>query len=78
MHSPTVEIELNQLNTLKISTDWIEDYSENKIPLEFQDTHPFFQPGGELNAQKYARSFFRERHENYSKSISKPLLSRTS
>ncbi|MCF8444852.1 MAG: deoxyribodipyrimidine photo-lyase, partial [Crocinitomicaceae bacterium] len=78
MHSPTLEIELNQLNTLKISTDWIDDYSENKIPLEFQDTHPFFQPGGELNAQKYARSFFRERHENYSKSISKPLLSRTS
>jgi deoxyribodipyrimidine photo-lyase len=78
MHSPTLEIELNQLNTLKISTDWIEDYSENKIPLEFQDTHPFFQPGGELNAQKYARSFFRERHEKYSKSISKPLLSRTS
>jgi deoxyribodipyrimidine photo-lyase len=78
MHSPLIEIDLNALNTLKITTKWIHDYSENKVPQEFKETHPFFQPGGELNAQKYARSFFRERHENYSKSISKPLLSRTS
>lgn len=35
-----------------------------------------FQPGGEGNAWKYLQSFLKERYLNYSKHISKPLLSR--
>ena len=37
-----------------------------------------FQPPGEQNAQKYLTSFLEERGLNYSKHISKPLLSRKS
>lgn len=36
-----------------------------------------FQPGGETFAWQYFHSFLSERHHNYSKHISKPLLSRT-
>ena len=38
MHSPLIEIDLNALSTLKISTEWIHDYSENKIPQEFKES----------------------------------------
>jgi deoxyribodipyrimidine photo-lyase len=40
-------------------------------------TNKLFQPGGETYAWQYFHSFLNERHHNYSKHISKPLLSRT-
>jgi len=78
MHSPLVQIDLQFMRTVSIPEEQIQDFSELKIPSEFKEKHPSFQPGGEQNALKYARSFFHERHENYSKGISKPLFSRTS
>jgi deoxyribodipyrimidine photo-lyase len=75
MHSTIVPIDLNKLDTVAINE---VNFSEQLIPKEFSEPHPSFQPGGELKALRYAQSFFRNRHFNYSKTISKPLLSRTS
>jgi deoxyribodipyrimidine photo-lyase len=78
MHSPQDTVDLNQLTTLSLDSKIVMEFSEQLIPKEFNEEVRSFQPGGESNALKYAQSFFRERHINYSKSISKPLLSRTS
>jgi deoxyribodipyrimidine photo-lyase len=78
MHSPQVTLNLNELNSITPDNDILNEFSEKLIPKEFLEFHNSFQPGGESNALKYAQSFFRERHINYSKTISKPLLSRKS
>jgi deoxyribodipyrimidine photo-lyase len=56
-------------NPFPIKTSFLEKL--NAYPSEFQ-------PPGERNAQKYLHSFLNERGVNYSKHISKPLLSRRS
>jgi deoxyribodipyrimidine photo-lyase len=52
------------------------------VPPEILDLFSYypkaFQPAGEQNAWKYLQSFVLERGKTYSKSISKPLASRTS
>ena len=78
MHSPLIPFDFNGLNTVYVNDDDFLKFSEHLIPKEILSVHSSFQPGGETNARKYALSFFRERHVNYSKTISKPLLSRTS
>jgi deoxyribodipyrimidine photo-lyase len=47
------------------------------LPTEITQRNTSFQEGGESWAWKYLKSFITERHVNYSKHISKPLLSRT-
>jgi len=57
-----------------------EDYHELKgpaLPIEIIQRNTSFQQGGETFAWKYLKSFISERYVNYSKHISKPLLSRT-
>ena len=78
MHSPITAVNLKILNSLSLDKNIFSEFSEHLIPKEFLDSNNSFQPGGESNALKYATSFFRERHVNYSKTISKPLLSRKS
>ena len=78
MHSPIVQIDLTKLKTISYDLEFLKVFSEQLIPSQFKVNLKSFQPGGELSAMKYATSFFKERHINYSKSISKPLLSRKS
>ena len=47
------------------------------LPTEITQRNTSFQEGGESWAWKYLKSFISERYVNYSKHISKPLLSRT-
>ncbi len=47
------------------------------LPTEITTRNRNFQEGGEYWAWRYLKSFVQERHVNYSKHISKPLLSRT-
>ena len=47
-----------------------------ELNAEITTNNKVFQPGGESNAWKYLQSFLNERYVNYSKHISKPLLSR--
>jgi deoxyribodipyrimidine photo-lyase len=48
----------------------------NSLPKEITTRNKNFQEGGEYWAWRYLDSFIKERHVNYSKHISKPLLSR--
>jgi deoxyribodipyrimidine photo-lyase len=47
------------------------------LDLKITRTNKKFQEGGEYWAWRYLENFIKERHVNYSKHISKPLLSRT-
>ncbi len=70
-YEPTGDTFLNNeaLNT-------IEEHMQ-KVSLNTSKS-TFFQPGGTVNAWKYANSFFKDRYEKYSYHISKPEASRES
>ena len=61
---------------LHVDQDWYERHKGPALREEIQSKVPHFQPGGESYAWKYLHSFVTERYMNYSKHISKPLLSR--
>lgn len=78
MHLPICEVNTSKLLLFALDNSLFNKYSEHNLPNELRELHKSFQPGGEISALKYAGSFFQERHKNYSKTISKPLLSRKS
>jgi deoxyribodipyrimidine photo-lyase len=66
--------------------NWINFHLEDAIynplkgddlPADITKRNKNFQEGGEFWAWRYLDNFIKERHVNYSKHISKPLLSRT-
>jgi deoxyribodipyrimidine photo-lyase len=75
MHSPLDEPSIEQLTSQPVHWS-IPD--ETSLPDEIRNPHPHFQPGGILNAQRYAKSFFDLRHRTYSLHISKPEEARKS
>ena len=58
--------------------DYSRFYPEVNYPSNWQEKPALFQPGGELSAHKYMKSFFLKRGKNYHTQISKPAESRTS
>ena len=77
MHRPIIDIDVKVLQTVAVEKAILDQFDSNLIADEFKQPNPIFQPGGELKAMKYAKSFFNERHVNYSRHISKPLQART-
>jgi deoxyribodipyrimidine photo-lyase len=77
MHQSIIEINPKELKTVPCDKAISDKFNFESIPDEIKKMHPNFQPGGELKALKYAKSFFQERHFNYSRHISKPLQART-
>ena len=75
MHAPTEEPNLQGLQTVRLSWDVP---NEESLPKEIRIPNRNFQPGGVLNATRYADSFFSSRHKTYSLHISKPQAARTS
>jgi len=75
MHAPLDDPNLTQLKTQQVQWTVPNDAS---LPDEIRIPHPNFQPGGILNAQRYAQSFFDLRHHTYSLHISKPEEARKS
>ncbi|MEY4217382.1 MAG: hypothetical protein RLZZ68_1838 [Bacteroidota bacterium] len=75
MHSPLDEPSIEQLTSQPVH--WLIP-DETSLPDEIRSPHPHFQPGGILNAQRYAKSFFDLRHRTYSLHISKPEEARKS
>jgi deoxyribodipyrimidine photo-lyase len=65
-------------NILKLNLSFYHDLKGKPIQEEIITPHKNFQPGGETYAWRYLESFVKERHQNYSKHISKPALSRKS
>ena len=76
----TSEIKMVELENCKFVTLKDEIYNQikgNPLPKEIITHNKNFQQGGENFAWCYLESFIKTRHINYSKHISKPLLSRT-
>ncbi|MBD3747941.1 MAG: deoxyribodipyrimidine photo-lyase [Sphingobacteriales bacterium] len=65
-------------NIIKLEDDFYESLKGEKLCNEIIHPDKNFQPGGETSAWRYLESFVKERHQNYSKHISKPALSRKS
>lgn len=65
-------------NTLQLHSDFYNSIKGNALSKEITTRNNNFQQGGEYWAWRYMDSFIKERYVNYSKHISKPLLSRKS
>jgi deoxyribodipyrimidine photo-lyase len=63
-------------NTIALDKENYENLKGSPLPNGIISRDKNFQPGGESWAWKYLVSFIQSRHVNYSKHISKPLLSR--
>ncbi len=61
---------------LQLENDFYDKLKGPILNKEITHKDPNFQPGGETTAWKYLNSFLKERYVNYSKHISKPVLSR--
>ena len=65
-------------NILKLEQKFYEDLKGSPLAETITTRNKNFQQGGEYWAWRYLNSFIKERAVNYSKHISKPLLSRKS
>ncbi|WP_439554659.1 deoxyribodipyrimidine photo-lyase/cryptochrome family protein [Flavobacterium macrobrachii] len=70
-------IDLNSFQFENLEANLYENLKGIELPKEITTRNKNFQQGGEYWAWRYLDSFVKERHVNYSKSISKPNLSRT-
>lgn len=70
-------IKESQWNFLRLDDEFYEEIKGNPIDDSIIQRNKNFQQGGEYWAWRYLDNFIKERHVNYSKHISKPLLSRT-
>lgn len=69
-------IDLKSLNFFQPEEAVYEQLKGSDLNAELKVIDKAFQPGGESYAWKYLESFLNKRYVNYSKHISKPLLSR--
>ncbi len=78
MQSPEDEVTLRKLIPCQLEEDFYQKNQGKALDQAITKTHHDFQPGGSEMALKYLVDFLKERAKNYSKQISKPLLSRKS
>jgi len=71
------EVDERNWNLANLPAEIYNQLKGKNLPKDITTRHKNFQPGGESAAWQYLDSFIKERHVNYSKHISKPLLSRT-
>ena len=76
MTSPIKLAEESGWNAMMLDKEHYENLKGTPLPNTITSRDKNFQPGGESWAWKYLVSFIQSRHVNYSKHISKPLLSR--
>jgi deoxyribodipyrimidine photo-lyase len=76
IQSPLENVNLSKIKTIPLSNDFISTLSQEPIPISWQTPIKEMQPGGERQGRRYLETFLSERVKNYSKHISKPLLSR--
>lgn len=69
---------LENSHFLKVDSLLYNEIKGPALPIEITIHHPSFQHGGENYAWRYLESFLKNRYQDYSFNISKPLLSRTS
>jgi deoxyribodipyrimidine photo-lyase len=76
MLSPLIESDLSKLIWQQLPTDSFTQLDEKSLGHLITLKHPDFQVGGTSMGLRYLKSFLEERYPNYSRHISKPLLSR--
>ncbi len=76
LSEPRIVVE-NELNVIHLDEQIKTAIEGPELPAEITTRNKNFQEGGEYWAWRYLNNFIQERHVNYSKHISKPLLSRT-
>lgn len=69
-------IDEENTNFLKLENQFYEELKGSELADNITTRNKNFQEGGETLAWRYLKSFLEERYVNYSKHISKPLLSR--
>ncbi len=77
MQSAPALVNLNNSKFFKIDEGFYDSIKGPSLFSTITTHHPSFQNGGETYAWKYLESFLKNRYQNYSYHISKPLLSRT-
>lgn len=79
IESPVPAFSIKELHLITVPKSIQASFSGPPLPERYKQSDPTFQPGGERNAWRYLRSFFKgERISGYSRLISKPLASRRS
>ena len=77
METAPALVNLNNTSFLNLDASFYNKIKVPTLPTNITTPHPSFQKGGETYAWKYLDSFLKDRYQNYSFHISKPLLSRT-
>ncbi len=76
MSTPPKLVSENNWHFLSLEKEFYAAHKGDDLAPEITTRNTNFQQGGEYWAWRYLQSFIKERHVNYSKHISKPLLSR--
>jgi deoxyribodipyrimidine photo-lyase len=76
MLSPVIQTDLKQIQWFYIEEPEYHQFKGEELSNEIKKPNPNFQLGGTTTGLRYLKSFLTERYFNYSRHISKPLLSR--
>ncbi len=76
MLSPVIKTDLTQIQWFYFGDTEYQQIKGEELPQEIKEPNPNFQLGGTSMGGRYLKSFLSERYVNYSRHISKPLLSR--
>ena len=76
MLSSVIKTDLTQIHWFQLEEAEYQQIKGAELPQEIKELNPNFQVGGTTTGLRYLKSFLTERYFNYSRHISKPLLSR--
>jgi deoxyribodipyrimidine photo-lyase len=76
MLSSVIKTDLTQIQWFQLEEAEYQQVKGEELPREIKESNPNFQVGGTSMGLRYLKSFLSERYLNYSRHISKPLLSR--
>jgi deoxyribodipyrimidine photo-lyase len=76
MLSSVIKTDLKQIQWFHLEDTEFQQIKGEELPQEIKESNPNFQLGGTSMGLRYLKSFLTERYVNYSRHISKPLLSR--
>ena len=77
MTAPPKFVDEHNWNAVHLDDNIYNQLKGEPLKIEITSRNKNFQEGGEYWAWRYLENFIKERHVNYSRHISKPLLSRT-
>lgn len=76
MLSPVIKTDLTLIQWFQLEEAEYQQIKGEELPQAIKELNPNFQVGGTTTGLRYLKTFLTERYLNYSRHISKPLLSR--